>query len=165
MRRRNQRTIVILLSFVICMGLLGIGYAAFTGNLQINGSATITKSTINVKFLRVSEVGSYPSDRNITKTANITDDDTATFNVSGLMGYNDYAYATYVVKNTGNTTANLSTSITNSNSTYFNVEANLSKNTIDPNEEIYMTVKISVKKVSTTTDQNTTVNVKLTASY
>ena len=161
----KERKVFIIIGLIIFIASLNIGYAALNRNLQITGNAQVNKSAISVIFDSVDSTSSYPSDRSITKTASIISGTQASFNVSGLIGYNDNATAIYKIVNNGDLPANLSVNITNSNTTYFIVDYNLSKLVINPGENAYLTVKALVKKVSTSGNQQANIGATLIASY
>ena len=111
---------------LVAVMLLGVGYAAVTTHLNIQGGATVTVEgateafSADVKFTAV-DTG---SDSSKFATASIGDGKTADFSVTGLKGAGDSASLTYTITNSGDLNATVQVdagNTTNSNDTYFTV--------------------------------------------
>lgn len=176
MKKRISNKFVIILFSAMILFLTVIAYARLSDiDLFINGTASVTgiksETDFKVAFTDIESV--YPEQPNdITVVPDIDDVDNkiASFTVSGLKGYGDYAIIKYEVTNNSDYhSANLSTSTTNDNSEYFTIEESFVSATgqdvtkLNPGESAFLVIKVNVIKVSTTT-QEANVKVILTAS-
>ena len=153
-------------ALLIAVLVLGVGYAAITKNLSISGTASATTNNENfkVKFegTPVTDKTNAPSS---TVEATVTNDLTATINVSGLTTTNDTVTATYTIKNESpELSADLAVgSIANDNAVYFEVTANLAASTIAKGDST--TVTVTVKLIKTPVeDQSAAISIPITAT-
>ena len=122
---KNRKRAIVAFMLVACM-LLGVGYAAITTHLNIQGGATVTVEgsteafSADVRFTHV-DTG---TDAAKFATASIGDGKTADFSVTGLKGAGDTATLTYTITNSGDLDATVTvdgTNTTNNNDAYFTV--------------------------------------------
>ena len=121
---KNRKTLQIVLLVVIAVVTLGIGYAAISAvNLIINGNATasVNQENFKVHFTQAQAI-SGSTGASGTSSIDTQDDTKAMFDVTGLTKVGDYAEAVYTVRNDSNGVgAEISLSVSNSNSEYFKV--------------------------------------------
>ena len=157
----NTKKVVVAL-IVLAILLIGVAYAAITNvTLNITGSAKaeLGQDSFKVEF---SGKPSVSSESNVV--ASITDEKNATMNVTGLTAKGDKATATYTVQNTSNVlTANLSATVTNSNSEYFDVSYEFEKETLTHGEPTKITVTVELMKTPITESVSSTIGVQITA--
>ncbi len=152
---------------ILAVLMLGIGYAAISNNLRVHGDAkaAINNENLKVKFDSTVTPEVTKSDESFTVSATIAGDLEAKIDVLGLTTTNDQVTATYTIKNESpELGANLVVgSISNINSEYFDVNANLAKNSIGAGEST--TIIVTVKLIKTPTEQQTTsINIPITAT-
>jgi len=148
---QNKKTLQIVLIVLVAVLTLGIGYAAISAvNLIINGNATANPSDTNFKVKFLKETGVTPkitSEYGGTGDIDVTSDTTATFNITGLDAVGESAVANFKVKNESNNVgAEISLSVTNSNSEYFKVTETINDNKLQAGEETTATVKVEMIK-------------------
>jgi len=162
---QNKKTLQIVLIVLVAVLTLGIGYAAISAvNLIINGNATANPSDTNFKVKFLKETGVTPkitSEYGGTGDIDVTSDTTATFNITGLDAVGESAVANFKVKNESNNVgAEISLSVTNSNSEYFKVTETIQDNKLQAGEETTATVKVEMIK----TPINNAVTTSITAT-
>ena len=162
---QNKKTLQIVLIVLVAVLTLGIGYAAISAvNLIINGGATANPSDTNFKVKFLKETGVTPkitSEYGGTGDIDVTSDTTATFNITGLDAVGESAVANFKVKNESNNVgAEISLSVTNSNSEYFKVTETINDNKLQAGEETTATVKVEMIK----TPVNNAVTTSITAT-
>ena len=87
------------------------------------------------------------------------------FDVTGLTKVGDYAEAVYIVRNDSNGVgAEISLSVTNSNSEYFKVTETIQDNKLQAGDETTATVKVEMIKTPITDTVSTTITATLTAT-
>ena len=164
---QNKKTLQIVLLVVIAVVTLGIGYAAITAvNLIINGNATASVNQENFK-VHFTQAQSITGSTGASGTSSIdTQDDTkAMFDVTGLTKVGDYAEAVYIVRNDSNGVgAEISLSVSNSNSEYFKVTETILDNKLQAGEETTAKVKVEMIKTPITDSVSTSITASLTAS-
>ena len=153
-----------LLSFgIIALVLfLGVGYAVVnTTNLTIGGTASVEDSQMNVKFTEATA-------GNEKVTATVSDDLTATLNVTGLKEVDETATATYTIKNNDTTLAATiaQKSVTVDPSGYFEVTTDLGTGkTLEANGELAVVVTVRLAKMPVSSDNSSAnITVNLTAT-
>lgn len=153
---KNRKRVIVAFMLVACM-LLGVGYAAITTHLNIQGGATVSVEgateafSADVKFTAV-DTG---SDASKFATASIGDGKTADFSLTGLKGAGDSASLIYTITNTGDLDATVSVDVqntTNSNETYFTVETE------------WIDADTSIEKAGGTVQLKVTISLKATPS-
>ena len=162
---QNKKTLQIVLIVLVAVLTLGIGYAAISAvNLIINGGATANPSDTNFKVKFLKETGVTPkitSEDGGAGDIDVTSDTTATFNITGLDAVGESAVANFKVKNESNNVgAEISLSVTNSNSEYFKVTETIQDNKLQAGEETTATVKVEMIK----TPINNAVTTSITAT-
>jgi len=162
---QNKKTLQIVLIVLVAVLTLGIGYAAISAvNLIINGNATANPNDTNFKVKFLKETGVTPkitSEYGGTGDIDVTSDTTATFNITGLDAAGESAVANFKVKNESNNVgAEISLSVTNSNSEYFKVTETIQDNKLQAGEETTATVKVEMIK----TPINNAVTTSITAT-
>ena len=164
---KNKKTLQIVLLVVIAVVTLGIGYAAISAvNLIINGNATASVDQNNFK-VHFTQAQAISGSTGVSGTSSIdTQDDTkATFDVTGLTKVGDYAEAVYTVRNDSNGVgAEISLSVSNSNSEYFKVTETILDNKLQAGEETTAKVKVEMIKTPITDSVSTSITATLTAS-
>jgi len=162
---QNKKTLQIVLIVLVAVLTLGIGYASISAiNLIINGNATANPNDTNFKVKFLKETGVTPkitSEYGGTGDIDVTSDTTATFNITGLDAAGESAIANFKVKNDSNGIgAEISLSVTNSNSEYFKVTETIQDNKLQAGEETTATVKVEMIK----TPINNAVTTSITAT-
>ena len=162
---QNKKTLQIVLIVLVAVLTLGIGYASISAiNLIINGGATANPSDTNFKVKFLKETGVTPkitSEYGGTGDIDVTSDTTATFNITGLDAVGESAIANFKVKNESNNVgAEISLSVSNSNSEYFKVTETIQDNKLQAGEETTATVKVEMIK----TPINNAVTTSITAT-
>lgn len=149
---------------LIAVLVLGIAYAATTKTLTIGGTATAEVNTDNFKVKFVKD-GNPTGLKNAT--GSVTDDLTATMNVSGLTAKGDTATATFAIKNESkDLSANLAVTTETIDNNIFSIDAELADDSIVKNEDTTVTVTVTLNKtpVDDTADLEGTIDIKLTAT-
>ena len=164
---KNKNTLQIVLLVVIAVVTLGIGYAAISAvNLIINGNATASVDQNNFK-VHFTQAQSITGSTGVSGTSSIDaqDDTKATFDVTGLTKVGDYAEAVYTVRNDSNGVgAEISLSVSNSNSEYFKVTETIQDNKLQAGEETTAKVKVEMIKTPITDSVSTSITATITAS-
>ena len=97
MKKRRTLIISLLLVAALC---LGIGYAAVTDTLTINGSASLDGSELVEEFDGDVYFSAYPeASGKLTESTLSADKDTATFAVEGLNQIGETVVLNYTIKN------------------------------------------------------------------
>ena len=142
---QNKKILQIGLFVLIAVVTLGIGYAAISAvNLIINGNATarVDQNNFKVHFTGAQAI-SGSTGASGTSTIDSQDDTKAMFDVTGLTKVGDYAEAVYTVRNDSNGVgAEISLSVSNSNSEYFKVTETIQDNKLQAGEETIAKVKV-----------------------
>ena len=123
---KNRKTIIV--AFLLVAALcLGIGYAALTDTLNINGTANISKSAAETEFDEDVYFTSASGNGCSAAIADGNKPDAATLTITdgiGVLG--DYVTATYTVQNEGEKPVTVS--IAHNSSTNFDISYNINKN-------------------------------------
>ena len=164
---QNKKSLQIVLIVLIAVVTLGIGYAAISAvNLIINGNATASVNQENFK-VHFTQAQSITGSTGASGTSSIdTQDDTkAMFDVTGLTKVGDYAEAVYTVRNDSNGIgAEISLSVSNSNSEYFKVTETILDNKLQAGEETTAKVKVEMIKTPITDSVSTSITATLIAT-
>lgn len=153
---------IITVAVIVAMLLLGIGYAAIQNiTLNIAGTAAADPSQENFKVM----FSGTPTVSDSTYvTAGITDDINATINVSGLTKKGEIVTATYTIQNTStDLTADLSATVSNTNSEYFNVSQVIDQTTLLKGEATTITVTVELIKTPIQEAVSSTIGVQIIA--
>ncbi len=152
---KKKRTVYIGMFVLLAVLMLGIGYAAISDNLNINGDilASPSDANFNVKFDSTVEPTFTKTRDTSTVSATIASDLVAKIDVKGLTTTHDTITATYTIKNaSAELGANIGVgNIINSNPDYFDVTATIANNTIAAGNST--TVTVTVKLIKTPVEQ------------
>ena len=162
-RRKRVNMILFVLIGIIA---LSIGYAAISAvNLIINGNsvASVDESNFDVKFIEENGVSPKVNPSNMG-TANILDDTTASFSISGNLRKGDSVVVTYKIKNNSNGIgAKISLDLTNSNDEYYRVTEEIIDNELQAGDTTYVNIIVEMMANPFEENQNTTITAKLIA--
>lgn len=174
-KRINKKYVIIFVSMALVF-IITIGYASVSNiELSIFGNAFATgikaEDDFSVDFTRVANITpEQPNDISVVASIDSEDTHSASFSVSGLVGYKDSATVKYEITNNSEYySAIISSTIDNDNQTYFSVEKNLIDSNgnavtiLNPQESAFLVIKANVIKVASTTAQTANINVSLTA--
>lgn len=165
---RNKKTFIGIV-LLIAVLLIGIGYAAVTRTLTIEGSAKVSPDDNN--FI-VQFTGTPTTGGNGTTTAGINEGDAtkATIEVEGLTTKGQKATATYTIENVSKAadlTAYLSLdtkNTTNSNEDYFKVTHEFAEESVAVNGTTTVTISVEVMQTPITADETADITIVLSAS-
>ena len=159
MKKTNK---VIIISVIVAVLLLGIGYAAIQNiTLNIAGTAAANPSQSNFKVMFS---GAPVVSDSTYVTAAITDDTNATINVEGLTKKGDVVTATYTVQNASeDLSADLAVSTTNDNTEYFSLSSEIAQTSLIAGEATTLTVTAELTKTPIKDSVSATIGVQLEA--
>ena len=153
---KKNRTLVISLLLVAALAL-GVGYAALTDVLDINGTVDVNQSAAEEAF----DVDIRFSSAVANETGNLasvvdTDPDMASFTVSTLKGANDTATFTFTILNDSDVDANVTPTLAsdgNTNSEYFDISSDWAgqPRVIAAGQSNTYTITVTLKKTPTET--------------
>ena len=153
---------------------IAIGYANISDIvLTISGNATSSgiSSAEDFEVVFTENVSTSTSTNTISISHDIINKHNAEFTVTGMYGYNETATIDFEIENSSeHCYASVTASLTNSNSTYFDVNYSLldsNNNPIDliaPGETATLRINGRVLKVSTDTAKTTNISVNITAT-
>ena len=156
---KNRRNVIVAF-LLICVMLLGVGYALLKDTLLIKGTAEFSDTNaskaldVDVYFLTAARVeGGEDGD---TASVNADDRDVANFNIQSFDSMTDVVVYEFTVKNDGanGLTADLTPSIVvNDHPGVFDVDFTWKdgKNTVAPGETAILVVTITPKSIPTDT--------------
>ena len=161
---KNRKTVVVAFLLIATM-LLGVGYAALTDVLDINGSSDVTKEGAqnafdeDIYFVSAKPVEGYEAGGKNTAAVALNDDDQANFTADGLQGKDDEAKFEFVIANDSDVDAVVTPSLAsdgNSNTEYFAISSdwNAQPKTIKAGQTATYIVTVKLLKTPTT-DENT----------
>lgn len=164
MKNRKLALVAFFLAAILC---LGVGYAAVTDILYIEGVATVNATEAEKAFdADIKFVNAVANGAGTTNTASIVNDDKAGFTVNSLAGQGDSATFTFTIRNDGDLTAQVTPMIhENTNPAYFEVKSDWdgsSKELAGNGAEITYTVTVTLLQTPTTTVGGS-VTIELTA--
>ena len=156
---KNRKTVVVAFLLVAVM-LLGVGYAALTDVLDINGSADVSQEAAqdafdeDIYFSSAIVKEGYEADGKNTASVAQSDPDQANFTADGLKGDGDKAIFIFTIKNDNDVPAVVQPSFAadgNSNPEYFNVSSdwNGQSKTIPAKSELTYTLTVELRKTPT----------------
>lgn len=152
MKNRKRALVAFFLAAVLC---LGVGYAAVTDILYIEGVATVNATEAEKAFdTDIKFIGAVANGEGTTNTASIVNDDKAGFTVNNLAGAGDTATFTFTIKNDGDLAAKVTPKIaSNTNEEFFEITSDWAGATKDlpGGGELTYTVTVTLKKTPTTT--------------
>lgn len=154
MKKRRTLIISLLLVAALC---LGIGYAALTDTLDINGSADVNQEAAEEAF----DIDVYFDSATANEAGNLAsvvtgDTDMASFTANSLKGAGDKATFTFVINNDGDLAAKVTPTLAadgNTNSEYFSIVSdwNAQPKTIAARGNESYTVTVELLKTPTET--------------
>ena len=159
MKKISKIVVIILITII----LIGNCYAlAANENLSLVKLATINPNQTNFKV----RFSGKPKVSNENKVkASVTNDLSATINVTGLTMKENFETVTYIVQNTStDLSADLSIQTTNSNEEYFAIESNIEKTTLAKGEAAKVTITIKLIKEPLDESEKTTIGIQLKAN-
>lgn len=144
---KKRRSLITIL-MVCLIALVGIGYAAITSTLTINGTSNATASDSN--FTVVFDTAKDDTVTNCTITALEETSATVTVDGSKLTKTGDTATATLTINNTSDELgANLVANVTQGTKGYFTVTADLTQSSIAASGTTTVVVTITLDKTPT----------------
>ena len=144
----KKRRIIILAFMLIAVMVVGIGFAAYSTTLTINGTTAVSAEALefteDVQFVSVTT-------SNEAFGRATTNGQTATFTVDGMTAYNDRVQFTYTIMNNSDFDVNIeiSTHPTPASPSKCTVTTALSANTIPAGESITATVTVVLNETVT----------------
>lgn len=157
MTMRNRKTIIVAFLIVVVM-LLGIGYAALTDNLTINGEATVNTTAAQNQweediYFSAAEARSSTGTSGIADTAAVDsgNNDNASFSVKSLARKGEKAVFVFTITNEGDTGYDAAITVdpgypTNSNAEYFTVTYDYGNSTVAAGGTLDVTVTVELIK-------------------
>lgn len=124
---KRRRTLITSLLLVAAL-VLGIGYAALTDVLDINGTADVNQSAAEDSFNEdVYFSAAVANEAGNVASVDAGDNDMASFTASTLKGKDDYATFTFTIKNDSDVDAVVTPTLAadgNTNPEYFSIVSN-----------------------------------------
>lgn len=123
---KKRRTLIVSVLLIAALAL-GIGYAALTDVLDINGTVDVNQSQAEADFdleVYFSEVAKSNDDDKVSITDG--DNDMASFTINSLNGKDDTASFTFTIKNDSDLDAMVTPTFAadgNTNPTFFQIES------------------------------------------
>lgn len=160
---KNRRNVII--AFLLCVSLIvGVGYAALTDTLTVDGKARISAGTAAEEFNEDIKFERVVSQDNCVATISATDNDWVDVTITegvGVLG--DTAVVELEVSNAGNSTAMLTVNAMTGDSANFKVAADNTTYEIPANGSVV--VKLTVTLLQTiVSDLDTTFQITFTAT-
>ena len=154
---KNRNKVVVAFLLVAAM-MLGVGYAALSDTLEINGSADVNQSAAeeafneDIYFTGAVAEGGDPDTASISKT----DNDMADFGVNSLNGAGDQAKFTFTITNDGDVDADVTPTFAsdgNTNPEYFDIVSDWAGATkrLEAGQSLTYTLTVTLKKTPTET--------------
>ena len=154
---KNRRNVVVAFMLVAVM-LLGVGYAALTDTLDINGTVDVNQSAAEEAFNEdIFFSAAAANEAGNTASVNADNNDKASFTINTFKGKDDVATFTFTIKNNGDVDANvtpkLNASLGNTNPEYFSIVSDWdgATKTLAAGEEITYTLTVTMLKTPTET--------------
>jgi len=146
----KNRRIVLIAFMLVSVCLMGIGFAAYSTTLAINGTTAVSAEA--VEFTEDVQFTSVTSSNEAFGTATVGDGQTATFTVDGMTAYNDRVQFTYTITNNSDFDVNIdiTTHPTPATPSKCTVTTALSANTIASGDSITATVTVVLNENVTT---------------
>ena len=146
----KNRRIVLIAFMLVSVCLMGIGFAAYSTTLAINGTTAVSAEA--VEFTEDVRFTSVTSSNEAFGTATVGDGQTATFTVDGMTAYNDRVQFTYTITNNSDFDVNIeiTTHPTPATPSKCTVTTALSANTIVAGDSITATVTVVLNENVTT---------------
>ena len=154
---KNRRNVVVAFMLIAVM-LLGVGYAALTDTLDINGTVDVNQSAAEEAFNEdIFFSAAVANEAGNTASVNSDNNDKASFTINTFKGKDDVATFTFTIKNNGDVDANvtpkLNASLGNTNPEYFSIESDWDGETkvLAAGQEITYTLTVTMLKTPTET--------------
>ena len=153
---KRRRSLIISLLLVAAISL-GVGYAALTDVLDINGSADVNQTAAEEAFNEdVYFKAAVANQAGNVASVDANDNDMASFTASTLKGANDTATFTFTITNDGDVDALVTPTLAadgNSNAEYFEVSSDWAgqAKTIAAGQSLTYTVTVKLIKTPTET--------------
>ena len=154
---KNRRNVVVAFMLVAVM-LLGVGYAALTDTLDINGTVDVNQSAAEEAFNEdIFFSAAVANEAGNTASVNADNNDKASFTINTFKGKDDVATFTFTIKNNGDVDANvtpkLNASLGNTNPEYFSIESDWdgATKTLEAGGELTYTLTVTMLKTHTET--------------
>lgn len=154
MKKRRSLIISLLLVAALC---LGIGYAALTDVLDINGSADVNQSAAEEAFdADIYFTGAVANETGNSASVDAADNDMANFTAATLKGQGDKVTFTFTIKNASDVAAVVTPSLAadgNTNTEYFKVTSdwNATARTLAAGATDTYTITVELLKTPTET--------------
>lgn len=150
---KNRKTVVVAFLLVAVM-LLGVGYAALTDILTINGSAEVSQTAAEDAFnedIYFSDAVAHEADNEAS--VDDTDNDKASFAANTLKGKGDKATFTFTIENAGDVDATVTPVLTSKDQVdYFTVTHDWeAAEDLAAGEAITYTITVELSKTPTET--------------
>lgn len=121
---KNRRNVLLAFLLIAAM-VLGVGYAAVTDTLDINGTADVNQSEAEEAFNEdIIFTGAVANQAGDTASIDSKDPDMASFSIASLNGKDDKASFTFTITNNGDLDAMVTPTLAengNTNPTYFSI--------------------------------------------
>lgn len=175
----KKRNLVIVAFMLVAAMTIGVGYAALSVTLNVNGTASVSGADAAEEFKedvyfsnaeKVKSTGTRTDNAGeaIVDTITISDDKrTASFEVKTLMGVNEYVEYTFTVKNDSTMAAAVTPTFTETNddSAYkvevMGIEKDVPFQLAANDGEQEFTVKITLEKMPTDSDKTYTLTFRI----
>ena len=159
----KSRRIAIIAFALVAVMTLGVGYAALTDTLNINGTANLLHSDAQDQFNAEVYFSSVGNQANCTASIDPSDNDLATITITdGFAVVGDYATATFVVKNESSGSVKLTPS--HNSSTNFDVATDAATYEVQAGSTVDIVVTVTLKATVNADITNETFNLSLAAS-
>ena len=162
MKKRRSTIVAFLLVAALC---LGIGYAALTDVLDIQGTAEVNLTGVEDNFDEHVYFSAYSTGEGYTASINGNNNDKASFTINGLEEVGDKITVTFTIKNDHDLPATVTPAVLQeTNQEYFKLSSdwNRQPQVIDANGEKTISVSVELLK-SPTSLQSASFNIELTA--
>ena len=154
---KNRRNVVLAFLLIAAM-VLGVGYAAVTDTLYINGTVDVNQSAAEDAFNNdIYFSAAAANQEGNTASVNADNNDKASFTINTFKGKGDVATFTFTIKNNGDLDATVTPAIAatngNTNTEYFAVTSDWAgaSKTLAAGQEITYTVTVTMLKTPTDT--------------
>lgn len=155
---RNIARIIITMLFITMLSIVNV-YSVNANTVML---ATVNSSQTNFK-VRFSGKPQVSNENKVKAT--VTNDLSATINVTGLTMDENIETVTYVVQNTSvDLSAELSLEAINNNTEYFSIEPKIEKKTLAKGEATTIIIKIKLIKKPVGESEKATIGIQLTAT-
>ena len=154
MKKRRSTIIAVLLIATLA---LGIGYAALTDVLEINGSADVYQAAAEEAFNEdVYFAGAVANQEGNTASVNADNNDKASFTAKTLKGKDDVVTFTFTIKNDGDVAATVTPTLNptqgNTKPEYFDITSDWNGESKTLEAGASLTYTVTVKLLQTPTE-------------